>query len=151
MAEHLQWNLDRFSKGTQKSRFSFSKRKQRFFLFLYDFHICEYESIFIFFHNQSSHLCSICSETFLERISFYRKIELEVLTKDFKAILWVFKDPFLHYVKNPFIGSDKNSTIWYNWYAYCVSSSIFRLRIKKRKSFPLACTNNIQLTSIIRH
>nr|AAB93716.1 ribosomal maturase [Craibiodendron yunnanense] len=83
----------------KKSSFSFSKRNQRFFLFLYNFHVCEYESIFIFLRNQSSHLCSISSETFLERISFYKKIELEVFTKDFKAILWLFKDPFLHYVR----------------------------------------------------
>nr|AAB93738.1 ribosomal maturase [Rhododendron pilosum] len=83
----------------KKSSFSFSIRNQRFFLFLYNFHVCEYESIFVFLRNQSSHLRSISSETFLERISFYRKIELEVFTKDFKDILWVFKEPFLHYVR----------------------------------------------------
>lgn len=35
----------------------------------------------------------------IEQISFDRKIELEAFTKDFKAILWVFEDPFLDYVR----------------------------------------------------
>nr|AAL60375.1 maturase K [Cliftonia monophylla] len=86
-----------------KSSFSFSKRNQRLFLFLYNFHVCEYESIFVFLRNQSSHLRSISSGTFLERIYFYRKIEhfvfVEVFTKDFQTVLWLFKDPFLHYVR----------------------------------------------------
>nr|ACJ64962.1 maturase K [Diospyros rabiensis] len=85
----------------KKSSFSFSKRNQRLFLFLYNSHVCEYESIFVFLRNQSSHLRSISSGTFLERIYFYGKIEhfVEVFTKDFKGILWLFKDPFMHYVR----------------------------------------------------
>nr|ACJ64931.1 maturase K [Euclea crispa] len=83
----------------KKSSFSFSKRNQRLFLLLYNSHVCEYESIFVFLRNQSSHLRSISSGTFLERIYFYGKIEhfVEVFTKDFQAILWLFKDPFMHY------------------------------------------------------
>nr|AGN92900.1 maturase K [Symplocos laeteviridis var. kinabaluensis] len=85
----------------KKSTFSFSKKNQRLFLFLYNSHVCEYESIFVFLRNQSSHLRLISSGIFLERIYFYGKIEyfVEVFTKDFRAILWLFKDPFMHYVR----------------------------------------------------
>nr|O47164.1 RecName: Full=Maturase K; AltName: Full=Intron maturase [Kalmia buxifolia]AAB93731.1 ribosomal maturase [Kalmia buxifolia] len=109
----------------KKSSFSFSKRNQRFFFFLYNFHVCEYESIFVFLRNQSSHLRSISYETFLERISFYRKIELEeVFTKDFKAILWVFKEPFLHYVRyrgNALLASKGTSLLMNKWKHYIVN------------------------------
>nr|ANY98914.1 maturase K [Xylococcus bicolor] len=107
----------------KKSSFSFSKRNKRLFLFLYNFHVCEYESIFVFLRNQSSHLRSISSETFLERIYFYRKIELEVFTKDFKAILWVFKDPFLHYVRyqgKSTLASKGTSLLMNKWKYYLV-------------------------------
>ncbi|XP_052483286.1 maturase K-like [Gossypium raimondii] len=40
----------------------------RLFLFLYNSHTCEYESIFLFLRNQSSHLRSTSSGVFLERI-----------------------------------------------------------------------------------
>nr|ACD68159.1 maturase K [Pieris swinhoei] len=104
----------------KKSTFSFSRRNQRFFLFLYNFHVCEYESIFVFLRNQSFHLCSISYEIFLERISFYKKIELEVFTKNFKAILWVFKDPLLHYVRyrGKFILASKGSSLLMNKWKY---------------------------------
>nr|CAL36119.1 maturase K [Rhododendron ellipticum] len=108
----------------KKSSFSFSIRNQRFFLFLYNFHVCEYESIFVFLRNQSSHLRSISSETFLERISFYRKIELEVFTKYFKAILWVFKEPFLHYVRyrgKAILASKGTSLLMNKWKYYLVN------------------------------
>nr|YP_010372860.1 maturase K [Rhododendron huadingense]UPH77635.1 maturase K [Rhododendron huadingense] len=108
----------------KKSSFSFSIRNQRFFLFLYNFHVCEYESIFVFLRNQSSHLRSISSETFLERISFYRKIELEVFTKHFKAILWVFKEPFLHYVRyrgKAILASKGTSLLMNKWKYYLVN------------------------------
>nr|ANY98898.1 maturase K [Arbutus canariensis] len=107
----------------KKSSFSFSKTNKRLFLFLYNFHVCEYESIFVFLRNQSSHLRSISSETFLERIYFYRKIELEVFTKDFKAILWVFKDPFLHYVRyqgKSTLASKGTSLLMNKWKYYLV-------------------------------
>nr|AAQ55087.1 maturase K [Mentzelia congesta] len=79
----------------------FSKRNQRLFLFLYNSHVCEYESIFIFLLTQSSHLRSTSSGVLLERIYFYGKLEhsVEVCAKDFKAILWLFKDPFIHYLR----------------------------------------------------
>nr|YP_010180230.1 maturase K [Rhododendron kawakamii]QUX33444.1 maturase K [Rhododendron kawakamii]CAL36120.1 maturase K [Rhododendron kawakamii] len=109
----------------KKSSFSFSIRNQRFFLFLYNFHVCEYESIFVFLRNQSSHLRSISYETFLERISFYRKKELvEIFTKDFKAIIWVFKEPFLHYVRyrgKAILASKGTSLLMNKWKYYLVN------------------------------
>ena len=63
----------------KKSISIFSKRNQRFFLFLYNFHVCEYDSIFIFIHNQSYHLRSTSYGALL--------------------ILWLFKNPFMHYVR----------------------------------------------------
>nr|YP_010209528.1 maturase K [Impatiens davidii]UBA17469.1 maturase K [Impatiens davidii] len=88
----------------KQSRFVFfkkTKRNKRFFFFLYNSKVCEYESIFVFLRNQSFHLRSISSEAFLERIYFYEKIEnfLEVCSKDFKAFFWLFKDLFMHYVR----------------------------------------------------
>ncbi|KAL1089764.1 hypothetical protein V6Z11_D07G043500 [Gossypium hirsutum] len=49
----------------------------RLFLFLYNSHKCEYESIFLFLRNQSSHLRSTSSGVFLERIFFYGKIKYQ--------------------------------------------------------------------------
>nr|YP_009697754.1 maturase K [Cornus canadensis]QEJ84853.1 maturase K [Cornus canadensis]QEU52156.1 maturase K [Cornus canadensis] len=86
----------------KKPSFSFSKTNQRLFFFLYNSHVCEYESIFFFLRNQSSHLRSTSFGALLERIYFYGKIEhrVEVFAKDFRVIiLWLFKDPFIHYVR----------------------------------------------------
>nr|QBB68409.1 maturase K [Heisteria densifrons] len=98
--EYRNWN----SLITPKKSISIlskTKKNQRFFLFLYNSHVCEYESIFIFLRNQSSHLRSTSSGTLLERIYFYGKIEhlVEVFAKDFQAIPCLFKDPFIHYVR----------------------------------------------------
>nr|AAS77377.1 maturase K [Tovaria pendula] len=73
----------------------------RFFLFLYNSHVCEYESIFFFLRNQSSHLRSTSYGVLLERIFFYGKIEhlLKVFVNHFQDILWLLKDPFIHYVR----------------------------------------------------
>nr|YP_009895040.1 maturase K [Draba incana]YP_009895213.1 maturase K [Draba oligosperma]YP_010896177.1 maturase K [Draba melanopus]QKK41499.1 maturase K [Draba incana]QKK41672.1 maturase K [Draba oligosperma]WJZ20168.1 maturase K [Draba melanopus] len=73
----------------------------RFFLFLYNSHICEYESIFFFLRKRSSHLRSIAYEVFFERILFYGKIHhfFKVFVNNFPAILGLLKDPFLHYVR----------------------------------------------------
>nr|YP_010595489.1 maturase K [Pegia nitida]WAJ58411.1 maturase K [Pegia nitida] len=96
--EYFNWN----SLLTPKKSISiFLKSNPRFFLFLYNSHVCEYESIFFFLRNQSSHLRSTSSGVLLERIYFYRKIEhlVEVLANDFQDILWLFKEPFMHYVR----------------------------------------------------
>nr|ASG91943.1 maturase K [Chomelia brachypoda] len=98
---HEYWNWNTLI-ATKKPSFDFSpKRSQRLLFFLYNSHICEYESIFVFLRNQSFHLRSTSFGVFLERIYFYGKIErlVEVFAKDFQASLWLFKDPFMHYVR----------------------------------------------------
>nr|YP_009569832.1 maturase K [Microtea debilis]QBC68114.1 maturase K [Microtea debilis]QBE86462.1 maturase K [Microtea debilis] len=105
---------------------SISILNQRLFLFLYNFYVCEYESIFIFIRNQSSHLRSTSSGTLLERIYFYGKIEYRVksLTKEFGDILWLFKDPFLHYLKyqgNFILASKGASLLMYKWKYYLIN------------------------------
>nr|YP_009531378.1 maturase K [Semiaquilegia adoxoides]AXP85072.2 maturase K [Semiaquilegia adoxoides] len=88
---------------TQKTKmhFFFSKENQRFFLFLYNFHVYESESIFLFLRKQSYYLRSTSSRAFLDRTHFYGKIEhfLAVFHKDFPITLWLFKDPFVHYFR----------------------------------------------------
>nr|CEF90479.1 maturase K [Ehrendorferia chrysantha] len=87
---------------TQKKAISFfSKENQRFFLFLYNYHVYEWESIFMFLRKQSFHLRSTSFGNLLERTHFYGKIEHPpgVFRKDFQTILWLFKDPFMHYVR----------------------------------------------------
>lgn len=87
--------------NSKKVSSSFSKRKNRLFFFLYTFHVGEYESGFLFLRNQSSHLRSTSSGAFIERINFYGKIEhlAEVFVRSFQTNLWLFKDPFMHYVR----------------------------------------------------
>lgn len=105
-----------------KSISFFSKRNQRLFLFLYNFHVCEYESIFVFLCNQSSHLRSTSFGGLLERISFYGKLEylvkVQTFTKDFHVILWLFKDPFPHYVRyrgKSILASKGTSLLMHKW------------------------------------
>nr|ASG91957.1 maturase K [Rondeletia barahonensis] len=98
---HEYWNWNTLI-ATNKPSFDFSpKRSQRLLFFLYNSHICEYESIFVFLRKQSSHLRSTSFGVFLERIYFYGKMErlVEVFAKYFQASLWLFKDPFMHYVR----------------------------------------------------
>nr|ALF04725.1 maturase K [Plowmania nyctaginoides] len=95
---HEYWNLN--SLITLKKP-AYSKKNQRFFFFLYNSYVYEWESTFIFLRNQSSHFRSTFFGALLERIYFYGKIErlIEVFTKDFQVTLWLFKDSFLHYVR----------------------------------------------------
>nr|YP_009455293.1 maturase K [Erythropalum scandens]AUG62827.1 maturase K [Erythropalum scandens] len=102
-----------------------SKRNQRFLLFLYNSHVCDYESIFVFLRNQSSHLRSISSGTLLERIYLYGKIEhlVEVFAKDFQTIPWLFKDPFMHYVRyqgKAILASKRTPLLMNKWKYYFV-------------------------------
>nr|YP_009705188.1 maturase K [Patrinia scabra]QFQ34473.1 maturase K [Patrinia scabra] len=103
----------------------FSKRKQRLFFFLYNFHICEYESIFVFLRNQSSHLQSTSFGALVERIYFYEKIKhlVEVFAKDFQVNLWLFKDPLMHYVRyqgKSIFASKENFLLMHKWKDYFV-------------------------------
>nr|ATL59146.1 maturase K [Posoqueria latifolia] len=98
---HEYWNWNTLI-NTKNPSFYFSpKRNPKLFFFLYNSHVCEYESIFVFLRTQSSHLRSTSFGVFLERIYFYGKIERlgEVFAKDFQASLWLFKDLFMHYVR----------------------------------------------------
>ncbi|MGG6712973.1 UNVERIFIED_CONTAM: hypothetical protein ITH36_25560, partial [Salmonella enterica subsp. enterica serovar Weltevreden] len=76
---------------------------QRLFVFLYHSYVCEYESIFIYIHNQFSHLRSISFGDLLERIHFCVKRKIESLAKtfakDFRTNLWLFKEPVIHCVR----------------------------------------------------
>nr|YP_010544687.1 maturase K [Plantago lanceolata]UYG22691.1 maturase K [Plantago lanceolata] len=104
------------------------KRNQRFFLFLYNSHVCEYESIFVFLRNQSSHLQSLSFGVLLERIYFYGKIEClgSVFLKvtDCQANLWLVKEPCMHYVRyqRKCILSSKGTSLFMNkWKCYLVT------------------------------
>nr|CAD22263.1 maturase [Paracryphia alticola] len=121
--EYRNWN----SLITPKKPSSFfSKRNQRLFFFLYNSHVCEYESIFVFLRNQSSHLRSTSSGALLERIDFYGKIEhlVEVFAKAFQTNLWFFKDPFMHYVRyqgKSTLASKGTSLLMNKWKYYFVN------------------------------
>nr|WQA41741.1 maturase K [Cerastium sp. CAR211] len=99
----------------KKNIYIFLKRTQRFFLFLYNFHVCEHEFIFLFLCNQSSHLRSTSYRSFLERIFFYGKLEylVKLFTKDFDVILWLFKDPCPYSVryKGQYIMASKGTSL----------------------------------------
>nr|YP_009141519.1 maturase K [Lens culinaris]Q8MCR5.1 RecName: Full=Maturase K; AltName: Full=Intron maturase [Lens ervoides]AAM82082.1 maturase [Lens ervoides]AGW45884.1 maturase K [Lens culinaris]AIL56045.1 maturase K [Lens culinaris] len=96
------WNSFITTKN-KKSISTFSKINPRFFLFLYNFYVCEYESIFVFLRNQSSHLPLKSFRVFFERIFFYAKREhlVKLFAKDFLYTLTLtfFKDPNIHYVR----------------------------------------------------
>nr|UKQ58037.1 maturase K [Silene stewartiana] len=96
--EYHNWNSLFIPK---KSISFFFKRNQRLFLFLYNFHVCEYESILFFICNQASHLLATSYGALLERTFFYGKLEylVKLFTKDFAGILWLFKDPSPHSVR----------------------------------------------------
>nr|YP_009581343.1 maturase K [Eranthis stellata]QBK49408.1 maturase K [Eranthis stellata] len=96
--EYHNWNK---SLITQKTKKKISKENQRLFLFLYNFHVYESESIFVFLRKKYSHLRSTSYRAFLDRTHFYGKIEnfIVVFHNDFHTILWLFKDPFMHYFR----------------------------------------------------
>nr|UYA96840.1 maturase K [Delavaya toxocarpa]UZC54172.1 maturase K [Delavaya toxocarpa] len=121
--EYFNWN----SLLTPKKSISiFSISNSRFFLFLYNSHVYEYESIFFFLRNQSSHLRSTSSGILLERIHFYGKVDhlVEVFANDFKDILWLFKDPFMHYVRyqgKAILASKDTPLLMNKWKYYLVN------------------------------
>nr|YP_010127284.1 maturase K [Procris crenata]QPO90479.1 maturase K [Procris crenata] len=99
--EYYNWNsLIIPKKFPTKSISFFSKSNPRFFLFLYNSHVCEYESVLLFLRNQSSHLRLTSSGVFFERIFFYGKIKHpveEVFANYFPTVLWFLQDLFMHY------------------------------------------------------
>uniref|UniRef100_UPI003001579C maturase K n=1 Tax=Baolia bracteata TaxID=2184446 RepID=UPI003001579C len=120
--EYRNWN----SLITPKEFISFlKKRNQRLFLFLYNFHVCEYESLFVFLRNQSSYLQSTSFGALIERIYFYGKLKYlgKVFTKDFGVILWLFKEPFPHYVRyqgKSILASKGTSFLMHKWKSYLI-------------------------------
>nr|YP_010887634.1 maturase K [Hypodaphnis zenkeri]WJJ67205.1 maturase K [Hypodaphnis zenkeri]CAC05374.2 maturase [Hypodaphnis zenkeri] len=110
----------------KKSISPFSKENQRLFLFLSNSHVYEYESIFIFLRKQSFHLRSTSFGCFLERTRFYGKIEhlVVVLCNDFQKTLWLFKDPFMHYVRyqgKSILASRRTHLLMKKWKYYLVN------------------------------
>nr|CBL58113.1 maturase K [Limnophila aromatica] len=112
----------------KKVNSSFSKRNQRLFLFLYNSHVCEYESIFVFLRKKSSHLQSTSSRLLLERIHFYAKIErlvnLFVKLKGFQVNQWLVKDPCMHYVRyqrKSILASKGVSLLINKWKSYLIA------------------------------
>nr|AGK43848.1 maturase K [Melampyrum carstiense] len=110
------------------SSFSKSKRNQRLFLFLYNSHVGEYESIFVFLHNHSLHLGSTSFGVLLERIDFYGKIErlvnVFIKVKDFRANLWLVKEPCIHYIryqKKSILASKGTSLFMNKWKWYLIT------------------------------
>nr|YP_010528549.1 maturase K [Acriopsis javanica]UXW65440.1 maturase K [Acriopsis javanica]UXW65593.1 maturase K [Acriopsis javanica] len=86
---------------SKKSIYVFSKKKKRFFWFLQNSYVYEFEYLFLFLRKQSSYLRSISSGVFLERTLFYGKIEylMVMCCNSFQRILWFLKDTFIHYVR----------------------------------------------------
>nr|USG98100.1 maturase K [Urera baccifera] len=86
-----------------KSITFFSKSNPRFFLFLYNSHVWEYESVLLFLRNESSHLRLTSFRVFFERLFFYAKIKHhveEIFGNDFPTRLWFRQDLFMHYVRH---------------------------------------------------
>nr|CBY17518.1 maturase K [Sieversandreas madagascarianus] len=122
------WNSFLLPITSKKVSSSFSKRNQRLVLFLYNYHVCEYESIFVFLYNQSSHLRPTPLGVFLERIYFYGKIDrlvnVFVKVKDFQANLWLVKEPCIHYIRyqRKSILASKGTSLFMNkWKCYLIT------------------------------
>nr|QBX01026.1 maturase K [Pelargonium schizopetalum] len=98
--EYWSWNSLLIPK---KSSSIVSKKNARFFVFLYNIHVCEYESILLFLRNQSFHLRPTSFGILLERIFFYKKMGslVAIFGNAFEHIhiLRFFKDPLIHYVR----------------------------------------------------
>nr|AAU09845.1 maturase K [Androstachys johnsonii] len=122
---HESWNWSSFL-FPKRSISIFAKSNPRLFLFLYNTHVYEYESIFFFLRKQSFHLRSTFFRVFLERIYFYGKMEnfAEVFANDFQAILRLFKDPFMHYVRyqrKSILASKETPLLMKKWKIYLVN------------------------------
>nr|YP_010974067.1 maturase K [Salvia grandifolia]WNR56429.1 maturase K [Salvia grandifolia] len=110
----------------KKVSFSLLKRNQRLFFFLYNSHVCEYESIFVFLRNQFLHLRSTSSGVLLERIYFSIKIErlMNVFVKDFRTNLRLVEEPCMHYIRyqrKSILASKGTSFFMNKWKFYLVT------------------------------
>nr|ABY82807.1 maturase K [Conospermum taxifolium] len=123
LCEYRNWNSLIIPK---KSIYFFSKENQRFFLFLYNFHVYKCESIFVFLRKQSSHLRSTSFGALRERTHFYGKIEhvLVLIHNDFQTTLSLVKDPDIHYVRyqaKSFLASKGTPLMMNKWKYYLVN------------------------------
>nr|YP_010144911.1 maturase K [Exacum affine]QQL92315.1 maturase K [Exacum affine] len=125
---HEYWNWNNLSAKKKPNFDLLTKRNQRLFVFLYNSYVCEYESIFVFLHNQVSHLRSTSFGDLVERIYFYGKSQIESLSKtfakDFRSNLSLFKDPVMHYVRyqgKSLLFSKGTSLLMNNWKYYLVN------------------------------
>nr|YP_010210294.1 maturase K [Paraboea dolomitica]UBD08178.1 maturase K [Paraboea dolomitica] len=123
--EHCNWNSFITRKKVSSS---FSKKNGRLLLFLYNSYVCEYESIFVFLRNQSSHLRSTSCEVLLERIYFYLKIErlvnVFVKVSNCQTNPWLVKESCMHYVRyqRKSILASKGTSIFMNkWKCYLIT------------------------------
>nr|AFG29973.1 maturase K [Monotagma secundum]AFG29974.1 maturase K [Monotagma tomentosum] len=109
----------------KKSIYVFSKENKRFFWVLYNSYVSECEFVLISLRKQSSYLRLTSSGVFLERTHFYGKIEhLLVCRNFFQKTLWVFKDPFVHYVRyqgKAILGSRGTHFLLKKWKYYLVN------------------------------
>nr|QJF59459.1 maturase K [Tinospora sinensis] len=123
--EYHNWN--RLITQKKKSISIFSKKEnQRLFLFLYNSHVYECESIFVFLRKQSFYLRLTSYRAFLERTHFYGKMEhlVVVFQNDFQFFLWLFREPFMHYVRyrgKSILGSKGTLLLMNKWNYYLVN------------------------------
>nr|CAI2546840.1 maturase K [Spirodela intermedia] len=110
----------------KKSSYGFSKDNPRLYRFLYNSYVVECESIFVFLRKSSSYLQSTSFGTLLERTYFYGKIKHIGVThsNDFQKTLWLFKDPFMHYVRyqgKSIMASKGTHLLMKKWKSYFVN------------------------------
>nr|Q8WHL6.1 RecName: Full=Maturase K; AltName: Full=Intron maturase [Lemna gibba]AAK61568.1 maturase K [Lemna gibba] len=109
-----------------KSSYGFSKDNPRLYRFLYNSYVVECESIFYFLRKSSSYLRSTSFRPLLERTHFYGKMKHIGVTccNDFQKTLWLFKDPFMHYVRYQgkcIIASKGTHLLMKKWKSYFVN------------------------------
>nr|YP_009674162.1 maturase K [Diphelypaea coccinea]QDJ93974.1 maturase K [Diphelypaea coccinea] len=112
----------------RRANYSFAKNNKRLLFFLYNSHIYEYESNFLFLYNQIFNLRSISFIILLERIYFYEKIEqfknVFIKIKDFQANLKLVKEPCNHYIryqKNLIMASKGTYLFMNKWKSYIIT------------------------------
>nr|YP_010375405.1 maturase K [Pontederia africana]QXU59271.1 maturase K [Pontederia africana] len=109
----------------KKSISVISKENKRLFWFLYNSYISECEFLLVFLRKQSSYLPLTSSGVFFERTYYYGKIQRILVWQNFfQKTLWVFKDPFMHYVRyqgKVVLGSKGTHFLMKKWKFYFVN------------------------------
>nr|BAB85873.1 maturase [Globba clarkei] len=158
--EYYNWNSLIIPK---KSIYVFSFENKRLFRFLYNLYIYEYEFLLVFPCKQSSFLRLISSGVLLERIHFYVKIEHLGVCRIFcQKTLWIFKDPFIHYIRyqeKSILGSRGTHFLMKKWKYHLVNfwqyyfhfwSQPYRIDIKKLSNYSfyfLGYFSSVQINS----